>query len=1012
MPDRVEAGLALADTGGQIDQRMTGWRMVFMAFAVASVAVALGAETPEAMLVRNWTTREGLPHDHVRAIARTRDGFLWLGTDSGLSRFDGREFRNFGLREGLGSVSVFSLLESRDGTLWVGTLGGGISEIRKGRVHRTHGREDGLPGLTATSLAEDAMGRIWASGHDGLTCLESGRWRAVEGSENEGTLHLRALTSGPDGEMWAVFPTSEVRIWKNGRWSGDSGGGPRQASAFLRDSRDRLWVAGLDRRLWCREQGKWTSIEQSGLVRGAVTSMAEAPDGTLWIIVHRSGFVGLRNGGWIHPEAKGWQAADSLATVTLDPDGRIWLGSSVGGLYLLTEAYLRIGLVDGVDEIRAANFIGCLIESRPGELMVGTQGRGLYQIRDGAVVPLSDESASDDSVFINALLKTRDGAVWAASSNGVTSYRHGVRESINGKSRELHNAWELLEDVDSGVWVGTGSGRLYLVRDGQVTRVDYGNSATPIKGMAQQEDGTLWVGTRGNGLFRGRKGKWERFGKESGLGSEIVRVVRTGPGGEPWVGTMGGGLAVWIGDGFRQITTGEGLPDDTVSQLYFGDHGELWLGTNRGLAVFPAADVDSIRNGEGRRFFPRIIDRFDGLVSEEFTISPPVLTSAGRLVFATTRGFVELDPDDFQANEPPPSVYIEGVSSNGRSVDAVNGRVELGPGVERVEIRFSAPHFGAPQRLAFRNRLSDVEQDWGEQSGSTLAEYRHLSPGSYRFEVEATSGNGKWSARPAVIDLVLRPHFWQTAWFHGAAAAVVLAGLAFAVRVRERKRAKARIQLLQRRQEVDTERARIARDLHDDVGAGLTQVALLSELAKRNLTKRPERAEQQIEDIFGTAKQLTRALDEIVWAVNPEQDTLEGFALFLGTTVQKFSQLASLRSRINVQEPLPLLKLDPAVRHHVYLAAKELLHNAVKHSGASEIGMEMTVHGDILLLAISDDGQGIDPQNRPGEDGLNNLRHRMAQVGGTCQVSSKSGEGTRVEMRIPMNTARDPEKSE
>lgn len=982
---------------------MSGWNLVRSLLLLVTVAIASGEEVSEPMLVRNWTTREGMPHDHVRAIVRTRDGFIWLGTDSGLSRFDGSEFKNFGLREGLGSVAVFSLLEARDGTLWVGTLGGGISEMRQGRIHRKHGRENGLPGVTATSLAEDADGRIWASGHDGLACWDGRKWQSIRGSEDDGALHLRALTEGPEGEMWAVFPTSEVKVWKNGSWSGDAQGGPRQASAFLRDGKGRLWVAGLDRRLWCREKGSWSSIEQNERFRGAITAMAEAPDGTLWMIVHRGGLVGLRDGKWIHPEAKGWQTGDLLDSVTVDPDGGIWLGSSVGGLSLLTGAKLQIGLVDWVDEMRAANFIGCLIEPRDGELIVGTQGRGIYQATRHGVFPLTEDTGSNESLFVNALIQTRDGAIWAATSRGVLIFREGRCQSISGDSGELYNAWDLLEDVESGVWVGTGSGRLFRVKDGVVTQQDFGNTATPIKGMAQQKDGTLWIGTRGNGLFRGYQGKWRRFGKDDGLGSEIVRVVRSGPGGEPWVGTMGGGLAAWSGDGFHPITTREGLPDDTVSQLYFGVSGELWVGTNRGLAVFQAADVHAMPDSDGRRFYPRIIDRFDGLISEEFTISPPVLTHGGQLVFATTRGYAKLNPADFKRHGSPPPVYIEEVIANGKKVEVVNGTLALDPGIERIEIRFSAPYFGAPQRLAFRNRLLNIETQWRDQSHASIAEYRNLSPGKYQFEVAATAGDGQWNPQAATIHMVLLPYFWQTAWFRAGAIILVLASLIYTVRMRERRRGHAKILVLQQRQELDTERARIARDLHDDVGAGLTQVALLSELAKRNLERRPERAEQQIEAIFGTAKELTRSLDEIVWAMSPEQDTLEGFALFLGAMVQKFSQSADLRSRIDVQEPLPSISLDPAVRHHVYLAAKELLHNAIKHSGASEIEMRMCVDDTGILLTISDDGLGFQSSKRPGEDGLNNIRHRIDQTGGSCRMVSQAGEGTCFEMRIPLN---------
>ena len=272
------------------------------------------------------------------------------------------------------------------------------------------------------------------------------------------------------------------------------------------------------------------------------------------------------------------------------------------------------------------------------------------------------------------------------------------------------------------------------------------------------------------------------------------------------------------------------------------------------------------------------------------------------------------------------------------------------------------------------------------------------------FEVSASTGNGLWSAEPAAVELVFRPRFWQTGWFRALVIVAGIAAVAWAVRQRERRRSSRRIQELERQQAVENERARIARDLHDDVGASLTQVALLSQLARSNLTKRPDRAGQHVQEIFDTAKEVTRSLDEIVWAVNPANDTLESFALFLGAFVQNYSHAAGLRSRIDLPELLPAVPLESSVRHHLYLATKEALHNVAKHADATEIRLRLALEPGAFRLTVEDDGKGFDEDcpGSPDADGLLNLQSRLGQLGGTCTRRSEAGKGTSVEMTVPL----------
>lgn len=958
------------------------------------------------MLSRNWTTRNGLPQDHVRAIARTQDGFLWLATDAGLARFDGFEFKTYGLREGLGAVAVMSLSAARDGTLWAGTMGGGVSALRDGKVVETYAQQEGLPTGSVWRMSEDDEGGLWATDRWGHARLSGGRFAPAAGAPDQGRNWLTDLFQTRDGVLWVGVRGKGLWRWREGNWTRVEGRAPEHVTAMCEDAAGRLWAADSQRRLWCLEEGEWKMFPAPEGVLNYVNSLAAAPDGTIWVVYFRAGLRGFRDGEYFTPVTAGEPFFDLAETAYVTPDGQLWLGTSTQGLYALTPAHLKMARVEDPEARQAANFIGALVEEAPGSLLAGTQGRGLHRLGEGRTERVDTGGVLRPGVFVNCMLMRRDGEVLAGTNEGLVRFRDGGMLPWNGHSSFAYDVWDLCEDrTEDGVWVGMGGGGLCHLKDGALRTVSFGSSAVPVKGMAQQADGTLWVGTRGNGLF-GREGDvWRRFGKAEGLESEVIRVLHVGGDDRLWVGTAGGGLALKSGERFATVTAREGLPDDTVSQIMEDEEGRLWLGTNRGLAVLSAEEVEGIRQGKAGKVFPRVIDRYDGLLSEEFTIVPPVKMADGRCAFATTQGVALLRLEDFRADETTPPVFLEEVLVDGRPVAMDGGRLEVPPGSKRVEFRFTGLHFAAPSRLRFRNRLAGLEDEWVAAGRERTAVYRNVEPGHYRFEVSASLGNGLWSPQPAAVEVFFRPRFWQTGWFRAGVVAMALGVVAAGARWRERKLTARRIQQLERQRAVDAERARIARDLHDDVGASLTQVALLSQLAGSNLTRRPERAGQHVKEIFETAKEVTRSLDEIVWAVNPQNDTLESFALFLGAFVQNYSHAAGLRCRFDVPEVLPATPLEASIRHHLYLATKEVIHNVAKHAHATEIRLRLALEPGGFRLVIEDDGRGYDSDapGLPEADGLANLQSRLRQIGGACIRRSSPGRGTTVEMTVPVD---------
>lgn len=975
---------------------------IFCALLAAAVEAAPAVEQVR-MIFRNWTTRDGLPHNRVRAVVQTRDGFLWLATDAGVVRFDGAVCKTFGLRQGLPAPTVLAIAEGDDGSLWIGTLGGGLSVFRDGRIERTYTTNDGLPSNWISEIGRDVDGTLVVFTRNGWAEFVDGGFKSIptEVSDRE---PLTGTLADVEGVQWGILGHRLVRRAADGSWHGGPDG-PTKADALCADASGALWVCG-EGRLWQRQDGGWKSWEIPFDPIGEMVTVTATRDGSVWMAFRRKGLIGFRDGGFIQPEPVPGFDQDLVETIIRTNDDVVWLTSS-NGLYQMIPSSVRSYQVNDPQSRHTANDIGSLVEDGPDEFVVATQGSGFYRWKDGQSIRLPCGSGNERSRFANAVLKDRHGSIWLGGDGRHPLYE--MRPGLPPEARDClpsdaYAVWALAES-DSGLWIGTAFGQLFLKQGDSIEKIEFGGGKEPVKAVVEDRGGCLWVGTRGNGLFRRKDGVWARFGKESGLMSEDIRALYQDSSGHLWVGSNGGGLALFAGnERFVSISTREGLPSDTVSQIMMDDAGRLWVGTHQGLAVIESEEVSLIRNGDAPVLHPRVIDQTEGLPTDEFEIAPPVRTHDGSYAFAMVRGFIRIHPDQIRRDMTRPVAYINSVASNGVSSEGKAGRIDFPAGTERLEIGYSGLYFGDHRRLRFRDRLAGEDADWMLVGNQRVAEYRDLAPGSYRFEVEASIGNGLWSEESAAVEFTIAPFFWQTLWFKVAAVISTLGLAALASGFLERRRARRRIDVLERKQAVDAERSRIARDLHDDVGSGLTQIALQSQLVERNLTTRPERAETWLQEIFKTAKTMTRTLDEIVWAVNPRHDTLENFILFLGTLMQEFVGAAGLRSRFDVPDSIPQLAMPPTARHHLYLAAKEILHNVVKHAGATEVTLRVKLDGDQLSISIIDDGTGFDaPPEAIGADGLTNMRNRLEQIHGTCTRSSAAGQGTAVEMQVPMN---------
>jgi signal transduction histidine kinase len=393
-------------------------------------------------------------------------------------------------------------------------------------------------------------------------------------------------------------------------------------------------------------------------------------------------------------------------------------------------------------------------------------------------------------------------------------------------------------------------------------------------------------------------------------------------------------------------------------------------------------------------------------------------TADGRLWFPTAKGLVAVDPTDVKINRLPPPVRIEEmrVDDNEFADGYVAGPVKVSPGRHRIEFEYTGLSYVAPEKVRFRCRLNGFDSKWDDVGTKRVATYNYIPPGRYTFQVVACNNDGVWNETGASLKFEVLPFFWQTTWFHALGGVITVLAAGGVVWFETRRRMRRRLERAERQRDIERERTRIARDIHDDLGAQLTRITMLSESASEPEIE-PHRAADGIRRIYDTARELTRSMDEIVWAVNPRHDTLESLATYLEKFAQDWLAGAGIRCRLDLPLQFPEWHLTSEMRHNVFLAFKEALHNVVKHSGASEVLIRLAVKEKSFELAVEDNGRGFAPDEKrrsapatlgrvASGNGVENMRRRLEAIGGSFALRSAPGNGTRVLFLVHLRASR------
>jgi signal transduction histidine kinase/ligand-binding sensor domain-containing protein len=877
-------------------------------------------------------------------------------------------------------------------------------------------------------LGEDNEGRLWVGTEAGLALWQDGRWVTPAAAEQFKGKPVATLFKDRQGVLWLGATGAGVFRLREGKFialtNAAVDGYLQDPHCLLQDKASRIWLGAGDDFVLCRDGDQWRRYRiPRHLARPYVSALAEEPDGTVWAGSVSEGLFQFKEGKLAAISASGGLLDNSVESLLVDREGNLWVGT-VAGLQRLRRSNL---LVFGQNEGLGYGPVQGLAEVAAGVIWAGKPSDGLYRWEGRTFSRLAAEGLPRRYPEMISLLVARGGICWISGAPGLWCCKDpaNAAEEVEIAALAGLNVISMAEDRDGGVWVGTRDGQVWRGRQGKwVAQTNYSQTRA-ITAILQDAEGAMWIGTEGKGLSRFKDEARSHFEKGAGLLSDWIRTLHLGAQGTVWIGTAGGGLSRWRSGQLATFTTREGLPDNTISQILEDDTGRLWLGSNRGIACVSKRELEELAAGKTSVVYPQVYGRAEGMPSEECSggFYPAGLkTRSGRLCFATLKGMVVADPRPQAADAPAPTVVLEETMIDGVAADlrrlpatggesasvngaapAEGGEIRVPPGKHRVEFRYTGISFGSPERVRFRYRLEPLDTDWVEAKERRTAFYGYLPPGQYRFRVIACDSGGTWNEAGASLSLVVLRHWWQAWWFVGLPALGLMASVAGAVRMAEKRKHQRRLELLEQERALEHERARIAQDLHDDLGSSLTRISLLSDLAR---TDRDDwsQVEAQLQKISQSAGQSVRALDEIVWALRPGSDSLQSLVEYIAHFANELFEGDSAHCRLDLPHDLPTHSLPPEMRHNIFLVVKEALTNALKHSHAREVRVQAKATAQVLEIVVQDDGQGFEakvPPPKPGKcRGLGNMRRRAEDMGGTLAVESGRGKGTTVRLCV------------
>ncbi len=759
--------------------------------------------------IDTWTIEDGLPQGSVESISQTHDGYLWVGTQEGLVRFDGIDFTVFTKRDGhLPSGNIPALMPGKDGSLWIATRGGGLTRYKDGQF-TTYTEKNGLNESEVSSLLVDDDGSVWVGTYrQGLNRLDPAHFdeyttdlftdlTSEDGLPNN---EIQTLAKTKDGALWMGTRSTGVIRYKDGIFTTftTTEGLIHDEIVTMRSTWDgAVWVGtkgGLSRVMVGPDGAanirNYTT--KDGLGDNMVHAFAEDAAGTIWVGTDGGGLCRLEGERFacISSDDGGGLAHNTVISLYADTEGSLWVGTDGGGLNRLKDVkFTHYTTQEGL----AHDYVYSIYETPDSAMWIGTEHAGVSRFKDGVFTTFTTaDGLIHDEVF--SVESTSDGTLWFGTRGGLSRYKDGKFTNFTSKDGlPQDDVWGLFVDSKDNLWLAMIGG-LVLFQGGEfiVYTTEHGLASDEVTSVGEGPDGDIWVGTYAHGLHRFRDGQVVEHYDIEGGNNWVINIYTDYEDDALWFSVQESGLLRFKDGELTSFTTEDGLIDDTVTMILEDDRGIFWLAGSVGMWSIPKADLVAYAEGRLERLSPTSYDKADGLKTIEFmggTQPAGWKSRDGRLWFPSVGyGVAVIDPNDARANAIPPSVVIEAATANDEQIPIGHTVTVLPPGRNRFAFNYVGLNLLAPKQVRYQYMLEGTDEVWVDAGARREAYYTNLEPGVHILRVKARNSEGVWS-KEAAVGFYLKPYFYQTTWFYVlcAVSLLLLAFLLYRLRIRSLK---------------------------------------------------------------------------------------------------------------------------------------------------------------------------------------------------------------------------------
>ena len=943
---------------------------------------------------RLWRTEDGLPQNRIRAISQTPDGYLWIGTSEGLTRFDGVRFTVFD-RSNTPAIHDDGILVLRlayDGALWIGTEGGALVRYKAG-VFRNFGTAEGLTNGFVRAIYEDSRKTLWVGTDRGFFRREGERFVRLDNTAEVPHATVPSIVEDAQGRIWAVNPMGLLTLADGKLGYGKSTCDTTRVRG-LRPSRSGMpWVISITGGGHLRDG----CIEPDlTLPQVTLRTIVEDHEGTVWVGTTGRGLFRMANGKLAPFPAIPSLPDETVNTIFEDSEHNLWVGCEAGLLRISRSSVTNVGTAEGLDDDNVLT-----VYSAPtGELWLTTLNGHIYRMA-GLAAKRYRLPAPAENIEIRTVFQERSGTLWFGSFLGGVVRQAGSTAAVYNKTNGLRAnvVRQILEDRAGVVWLALDSGlaswnghsfRNYYLEDG----LSYPSSRC----MIEDDRGDLLVGTDG-GLNRVHNGNIVRDNEFASVANEKIWAIYRDPAGTLWLGTQGGGLLRLKSGALTRFTRTNGLPSNTIFQILDDRRGNLWMSTSSGVISAERKELDDAARGNVPSIHITPYGTADGMITSQMNggIQPAgARTASGDLWFPSVKGAVRINPVSVPGGGPLP-VLMESLIADSQSIP-LSDHVSIPPGHARVEIDFTLCDLMSPQRVSFQYKLEGFDENWTTAVRTRSASYTNLPHGDYRFHVLASDPGLPSKNSEAVLSFTLMPAFYATKWFFALVAMALGTGIwgGFALYARQTR---LRYGL------VLAERTRLAREMHDTVIQGCVGTDTLLEAAAGFRTVDPAEADNLMDEARVQVKKTLEEARQAVWDLrNPPPAESSIPVLF------ELAQKLGSKHRIQIETAIDGTgSLAPDTDRTILLVGREAVSNAVAHANASRISIRLSYEMASVTLEVTDDGRGFAVQREGSAEsrhfGLIGMRERVEAAGGSFAIRSRLGEGTTVIATLPATAA-------